>query len=131
MAILKFDYRNAFNEIFRNEIKIEAPSLFPMMKQAYRSPSDLYYGDVIIQSKRGTQQGDPCASVAFCIGLMRLTHSLSSILNTWFLDDGTIGDEFHVILNDIEKVLAFFDESGLSLNTAKCEVYFINTPADA
>lgn len=65
MAIIKFDYRNAFNEIFRkfllNEIKVEAPSLFPMMQQAYRCPSDLFFGDVVIQSKRGTQQGDPCA----------------------------------------------------------------------
>lgn len=78
MAIVKFDYRNAFNEIFRKyflqEIKLEAPSLFPMLQQAYRCPSDLFFGDTVIKSKRGTQQGDPCASVAFCIALKRLTH---------------------------------------------------------
>lgn len=60
--------------------------------------------------------------------MKRLTHALSSILNLWFMDDGTIGDKFDVLLEDVEKVLAFFDESGLTLNTAKCEVFFINTP---
>ena len=99
-----------------------------MMQQAYRCPSNLHYGDVIIKSKRGTQQGDPCASVAFCIGMKRLTHALSSVLNAWFMDDGTIGDNFDVILKDVEKVLAFAEESGLTLNTAKCEVFFVNTP---
>src|SRR5687768_12556382 len=60
MAIVKFDYRNAFNELFRRylleEIKIHAPSLFPMLQQAYRCPSDLLFGDTVIQSKRGTKQ---------------------------------------------------------------------------
>lgn len=131
MAIIKFDYKNAFNELLRkfllNGIKTEAPSLFPMMQQAYRFPSDLHYVDVIIQSKRGTQQGDPCASVAFCIALDQLTRSLVSRLNAWFLDDGTIGDEFTKILEDIEKVLEFCNVSGLTLNPSKCEVFFINT----
>lgn len=130
IAVVKFDYKNAFNEMFRKfllkEIRNEAPSLFPMMQQAYKDPSDLFYGNVVIQSKRGTQQGDPCASAAFCIGLKRITHVLSSMLNVWFFDDGTIGDEFNVILQDVEKVLAFCSESGLTLNPAKCEVFFIN-----
>ncbi len=90
----------------------------------YERPSNLHYGESIIKSEKGAQQGDPCAPVAFCIGLRRLTHSLESRLNAWFLDDGTIGDEFPVILRDIERVTAFYDESGLTLNPAKCEVFF-------
>lgn len=46
-------------------------------------------------------------------------------------DDGTIGDQFHVVLEDIRRVLSFFTESGLSLNTEKCEVDFINSSLDA
>ncbi len=134
-AIIKFDFSNAFNEIFRNfllnEIKTTAPSLFPMLKQAYRRPSSLFFGDAIILSKRGTQQGDPCAPAAFSIALRPLTHSLRSKLNSWFLDDGTIGDVFNVLLEDIRRVLAFSIESGLSLNPAKCEIYFINAPPEA
>lgn len=98
--------------------------------QAYSCPSSLFFGDATIKSKRGTQQGDPCAPVAFCLGIMRLTHSLRARLNAWFLDDGTIGDEIETILEDVEKVLAFATESGLTLSPTKCEVYFINTPTD-
>ncbi|KAJ6639514.1 hypothetical protein Bhyg_12260 [Pseudolycoriella hygida] len=49
MAILKFDYKNAFNEINRKymlkEIKREAPSLFSMMQQTYCCSSNLHYGE--------------------------------------------------------------------------------------
>jgi len=62
----------------------------------------------------------------FCIGTMRMTHSLLSRLNGWFLDDGTIGDRLSKILEDIKKVLDFCDLSGLSLNKNKCEVFFVN-----
>lgn len=134
-ALIKIDFRNAFNEMFRkfllNEVKRVAPSLFPMLQQAYRCPSNLFFGEAIILSKRGTQQGDPCAPASFSIGLMKLSHSLKSSLNSWFLDDGVIGDVFSVILQDIRRILAFSNESGLSVNPAKCEVYFINTPPDA
>lgn len=71
-----------------------------------------------------------CSSGLF-IGLKRLTHSLKSILNSWFLDDGIIGDGFNAILEDIRSVSAFSVESGLSLNPSKCEVYFINTQPEA
>lgn len=133
-AILKFCFKNAFNELFRKlllkSIKETARSLYPMLSQAYSCPSSLFFGDVIIDSKRGTQQGDPCASVAFCLAIMKLTHSLHSRLNAWFADDGTIGDNLETILDDVAKVLAFSDESGLTLNPTKYEVYFINTPPD-
>lgn len=52
---------------------------------------------------------------------------MKSVLNSWFLDDGVIGDEFKTILEDIRRVLDFSTESGLTLNPAKCEVYFIST----
>lgn len=82
MAIVKFDFRNAFNELFRklllSEVKEKAPSLYPMLRQAYSCPSSLFFGEAIIESKRGTQQGDPCAPVAFCLGIMKLTHSIQS-----------------------------------------------------
>jgi len=77
-------------------------------------------------SKRGFQQGDPLGPPGFCIGIMRMTHSLSSRLNGWFLDDGTIADVLSVVLDDISKVLGFCELSGLPLNTKKCEVFFVN-----
>ena len=59
-----------------------------------------------------------------------MTHSLMSSLNGWYLDDGTISDELPVLLDDINRILAFCEVSGLPLNTDKCEVFFINASVD-
>jgi len=130
MAIVKFDFRNAFNMLFRRlllpEIEEICPELSPLIRQAYSQYSNLIYDEEIIHSKRGVQQGDPLGPPAFCIGIMKLTHSLVSRLNGWYLDDGTIGDELEALLKDIQRVLEFCESSGMELNTEKCEVFFIN-----
>lgn len=130
MAFIKLDFKNAFNMLFRkfmlNEVKEVCPELFPMLQQAYRCPSYLFYMQTMIMSKRGVQQGDPLGPLSFCIGIMKLTHSLSSKLNCWYLDDGTLCDNFCTLLTDIRRTLEFCKESGLCLNTSKCEIYFQN-----
>lgn len=57
---------------------------------------------------------------------MKLTHSISSKLNCWFMDDGTIGDNIESLVANIKKVIDFGDKSDLCLNTEKCEIYFLN-----
>lgn len=58
MAIIKFDFNNAFN-MYRNYLLIEVKSnsldIFPMFKQARGSQSNLYYNQDILLSKRGVQ----------------------------------------------------------------------------
>ena len=130
MALVKFDFGNAFNMLFRKfmlgEVKDICPELLPLLQQAYRLFSNLYYIDEPLYSKRDFQQGDPLGPPGFCIGIMKMTHSLSSRLNGWYLDDGTIGDVLSAVLEDIKRVLAFCEVSGLPLNAKKCEVFFIN-----
>lgn len=70
-------------------------------------------------SKRGFQQGP----AGFCIGIMRMNHSLSPRLNGWVLEYGTVAYVLSVVLDDIRKVLDFCD---LPLNSKKCEVFFVN-----
>lgn len=50
-----------------------------------------------IVSKKDMQQGDSLAPLSFTIGIMRLTHSLSSILNCWYPDHGTLGDNVELL----------------------------------
>jgi len=134
MALVKFDFGNAFNMLFRKfmlgEVKDICPEFLSLMQQAYRLFSNLYFLDETLFSKRGFQQGDPLGPPGFCIGIMKMTHSLLSGLNGWFLDDGTIGDRISVILEDIKKVLDFCDISGLPLNKKKCEVFSVNATAE-
>lgn len=105
MAIIKFDFINAFNMLFRKfllgEVKEICPEMFAMVQQAYSCFSNLFYDEDILLSKRGVQQGDPLGPPSFCIGILKMTHSLLSRLNGWYLDDGTIGDELPVLLTDI------------------------------
>lgn len=50
-----------------------------------------------------------------------------SRLNSWFLDDGSIGDNLSTLLTDISRILDFCCVSGMKLNPNKCEVFFINS----
>ncbi|XP_037026722.1 uncharacterized protein LOC119067714 [Bradysia coprophila] len=119
-----------FRKFMLGEVKDICPELLPLLQQSYRLISNLYFLDEPLFSKRGFQQGDPLGPPGFCIGIMRMTHSLSSRLNGWYLDDGCVGDVLSVVLSDIRKVLAFCELSGLPLNANKCEVFFINASGD-
>jgi len=97
-----------------------------MIRQAYGHFTNLIYDEEIILSKRGVRQVDPLGPPAFCIGMLKLTHSLISRLNGWYLDDGTIGDELDSLLRDIQRILEFCESSGMELNSSKCELFFVN-----
>lgn len=115
-----------FRKHLLNEVRNICPTLYQMLQQVYRCPSYLYYMQELIMSKRGVQQGDPLGPLLFCIGIMKLTHSLSSKLNCWYLDDGTLGDNVESLIFSINQVKEFCVESGLCLNIDKCEVYIFN-----
>ena len=95
-VLLKVDFTNAFNSIYRAVILEETYSSAPMattyVYQAYGAPSALRFGDHIVWSKNGIQQGDPLGPLLFFLGLRRLTAALPvTPLSIWYLDDGTLG----------------------------------------
>ena len=62
-AVVKLDFWGAFNSIYRDKM-LEAtrnltPDIFPFIHTTYSSSSHLYWGDRIILSAKGAQQGDP------------------------------------------------------------------------
>lgn len=71
-GILKIDLKNAFNEIHRSRIWTELEK-FPILQRyfiaAYGRTTDLRWGDHIIQSADGTQQGCPLAFLLFSLAL--------------------------------------------------------------
>ena len=98
-------------------------SLYPLVWQAYSLPSNLFFGDSIISSATGVQQGDPLGPALFSLAIHPLIRDLSSVFNVWYLDDGTLGGIPQSITKDLELILHRSSQLGLNLNLSKCELY--------
>ena len=64
---------------------------------AYTQPSFLLYGDSVIKSCKGTQQGDPESPASISDSIQDLIDSLESKTNLWYLDDGNLSDDYRTV----------------------------------
>ena len=93
-AVVKLDFRNAFNSLRRDSI-LEAihaslPEAYSYVHASYASPSHLSFAENII-SNEGIQQGDPMGPLLFCLTLHPVLSRCSSELRIAYLDDITLG----------------------------------------
>ena len=93
-VMVKLDLKNAFNSVRRDHLlevcRRRAPSIFPLARLAYGSPSSLLVTEKIIPSSTGVQQGDPLGPLLFALAVDDIARSLSSPVNLWYLDDATL-----------------------------------------
>ena len=133
--LLKLDFKNAFNTVERDSmlqaIREQTPKMYAFMWQAYRYPSNLYYGSDVILSQTGVQQGDPAGPLLFSLVLHSVIMNMKSQLNLYYLDDGTLGDHPHTVLNDLQILIMACRTIGLEINPDKCEIYFCSERDDA
>lgn len=133
-VILKIDYKNAFNSVERdillNAIKVKAPSIYPYIWQCYSNPSFLYYGENQILSLVGAQQGDPLGPLVFSLAIHPMINEITTELNVWYLDDGTLGDDPEITLQNFKVLIQKSKEIGLDINSDKCELYFCSETKD-
>jgi len=125
-ALLKLDFVNAFNTISREEIlhtlREDLPELYPFISTCYSSSSHLCFGESLISSDEGAQQGDPLGPLLFCAAAQKLARLMKSMLNIWYMDDGSLGGEVDVLIEDFETVRRIGSTLGLLLNEHKCEL---------
>lgn len=123
--IVKVDVSNAFNSLdrisFLKEIEEKFPAIYPYVSQYYASPANLFYNKSIILSATGCQQGDPLGSAIFSWGINDVIQALTSDLNLWYLDDGTIASVGS--WKRLATLKTRFHLLGLELNTSKCEAF--------
>jgi len=75
-VMLKIDFENAFNCVDRQQIlqqcRDKIPSLSPWAEWCYAEPSKLWFGESVVSSESGVQQGDPLGPLLFSLALQPL-----------------------------------------------------------
>jgi hypothetical protein len=124
-VLIKVDFSNAFNTIRRDTI-LEAvanhfPELLTFACSAYQHSSNLLFGDFILSSSEGVQQGDPLGPLFFCIAVHELLLSIKSEFVVGYLDDFSFGDTADIACRDLIQLEQDAAKLGLLLNRKKCE----------
>jgi len=126
IVTVKLDFVNEFNSVRRDHlldsIASNTPELYCFAFAKYSCEPKLVYGNHIILSREGNQQGDPLSSLEFCDALQPTLSSLKSDIRLGFMDDVTLHGKVDVVAADVETINAASGVTGLVLNPLKCEI---------
>ena len=84
-----------------------------------------FYGNSVIKSCEGTQQGDPECPALFSDSFQDLIDSLESKINLWHLDVGNLSDDYKTVLKDLKKIVETEKTLGLKIKPTKSEFFFL------
>lgn len=104
---------------------MNCPAIFPLLWQCYSTSILLFYGDFIILSQNGAQQGDPCGPLLFSSAIQLVVAALVSEFIDFYLDGGTIAGDYDSVLRDFKTVIEECGKMGLRKNPDKCEIFFV------
>ena len=82
----------------------------------------VWFGDEIIQSEEGPQQGDPLCPLLFCLAIHPILASLQSDLAFGYMDDLTLGGVESTVAADVDKIIENGDKVGVHTNIRKYEL---------
>src|SRR5215469_14295172 len=99
-----------------------APEIYNYVYSSYHGSSALGFGDHVVMSSEGVQQGDPLGHLLFCAAVQPLLTGCNSELKVGYLDDFTIGGKSDRVVFDVEWINSHSAELGLKLNEQKCEL---------
>ena len=135
-VLVKFDYENAFNELYRAKmltaVSVRQPPLLPFAAWAYRQPSRLFVagapeGTAPIMSEAGVKQGDPLGGLLFgmttqdALEATRQVHP--GIAPAAYYDDTVALGESEDAVSAFATLRAHSAVVGLRLRLDKCGVY--------
>ena len=106
--IVKLDFSNAFNSIRRDlildAIASKIPEIYCLVHAAFSCNPSLTFGEYLISSQEGAQQGDPLGSLEFCEAIHSLLLDLQSSVKLGFIDDLTLYGEWHTVEKDVSTI---------------------------
>jgi hypothetical protein len=126
--VVQADLVNAFNQADRSAglqgIMDEFPEALSWAITCYGATSELLFGDFIISSSAGFQQGDPIAGLLFALTLHPVVEKILAevpdlLLNVWFHDDGTMAGTLPQLRAAIDILSQEGPARGLILSTAR------------
>ena len=123
------DFKNVFNSLKRDNVLDtvfrKRRQIYNYTHSAYSETSHLFFGDKVIQSQEGCQQGDPEGPALFSDTIQDLVNQMVSQYIVWYLDDGNLSDRYRTVLEDLKRIIARADEYVLSLEKTKCYLIFL------
>ena len=129
-VILKVDYHNAFNTVdrstFLDAVEKHIPEISPWVRWCYGGHTSLFYGEDILTSQTGVQQGDPLGPVLFSLAIADMTEKLKANKaldgSIWYLDDGCIRGSPEAVKAAYDALVVSSKQVGLKVNSSKCEL---------
>jgi len=134
MALLKIDFKNAFNLVERDKFIKAVSARFPALESWTRwcyedSPLLIYDHSRCFLSQCGVQQGDPLGPLYFCCALQSLVDGIATLnpsYQKWYMDDGGIIGDKEMLLKVWDILKADGPDLGMLLNPSKCEWSWLN-----
>jgi hypothetical protein len=134
MALLKIDFKNAFNLVERDKFIKAVSARFPALESWTRwcyedSPLLIYDHSRCFLSQCGVQQGDPLGPLYFCCALQSLVDRIATLnpsYQKWYMDDGGIIGDKEMLLKVWDILKADGPALGMLLNPSKCEWSWLN-----
>ena len=126
--LLKLDFRNAFNSIDRTallrQVRAHAPECACWADWCYGCSSRVLFGDDVLQSTCGVQQGDPLGPLFFALVLQPALAAAEGPLDLRyaFLDDVVLAGNSVPVTQALGLLVAAAARVGLVLEPSKSEV---------
>jgi len=113
---------------FLKKVRDLFPKMYNWVHLLYSKSSYLIFGDKIIESSCGVQQGDPLGPFLFSLVLHDIPLAINEctrlFLNLFYLDDGTMVGKADDVLKALDIIQNMGEERGLFLNLSKCEIFW-------